>query len=58
MIEHHGIARAPRWRLIALMADVTRSDPELAEGACKPPRKEFVEEQPDGGSPRRGATSC
>ena len=57
VVQDDGITRAARWGLVALVADVTRSDTELPKRTCDTPREQFVEEQPDGGSPRRGATS-
>lgn len=57
MVENESIAGAARWSLIVLVADVARSDSKLAERSGDTPREQLIEQQPDGGSPRRGATS-
>jgi hypothetical protein len=57
VFEDGGITRAARRCLVILVADMARSYPEFAQRTRDTPREQFVEEQPDGGSPRRGATS-
>jgi hypothetical protein len=57
VVENESIAGAARWSLIVLVADVARSDSKLAERSGDTPREQLIEQQPDGGSPRRGAPS-
>ena len=58
VIEYDVVARATRRRLVALVADVTRVDPELAKSPSDSPGQQLIEEQSNVGSPRRDATSC
>lgn len=59
MVENESIAGAARWSLVILVsrAIVAPSDSKLAERSGDTPREQLIEQQPDGGSPRRGTTS-
>jgi hypothetical protein len=57
VVEDDVIARTARGRLVFFVANVARSYPELAKSPRDTPGEQFVEEEPDVGSPRRGATS-
>jgi hypothetical protein len=57
VVEDDAIAGTARRRLVFFVANVARSYPELAKSPRDTPGEQFVEEEPDVGSPRRGATS-
>jgi hypothetical protein len=57
VIEYDVIAGPARGCVVALVADMACSDTELPECTGDTPGEQFVEEQPDSRSPRRGATS-
>lgn len=57
MVEDDAVARTALGRPVAFVTDVACSDAKLTESAGNSPRQKFIEEQPDTGSRRRGATS-
>lgn len=57
MRQDDVVGRAPIRRLVALMTNVAGPYPELAQSPGDSPWEELIEEQPDVGWPRRGATS-